>query len=72
MIFVYTDGIIEATNRNGEFYGSNRLIDTLNEKYDGNLEEVIPAIRESVDEFCENEPQSDDITMLMFKWNKNN
>ncbi len=72
VIFVYTDGIIEATNRNGEFYGSNRLIDTLNEKYDGNLEEVIPAIRESVDEFCENEPQSDDITMLMFKWNKNN
>lgn len=72
VIFVYTDGVIEAVNKNGEFFGSNRLINTLNEKYNGKLEDVIPAIRESVDEFCENEPQSDDITMLMFKWNKNN
>lgn len=72
VIFVYTDGVIEAVNGNGELYGSNRLINTLNEKYNGNLEEVIPAIRESVDEFCESKSQADDITMLMFKWNKIN
>lgn len=72
VIFVYTDGVIEAVNSNGELYSSNRLINTLNEKYNGNLEEVIPAIRESVDEFCESKSQTDDITMLMFKWNKIN
>lgn len=72
VIFVYTDGVIEAVNSSGELYGSNRLINTLNEKYNGNLEEVIPAIRESVDEFCESKSQTDDITMLMFKWNKIN
>lgn len=69
VIFVYTDGVTEARN-NEKLYGTVRLENTLNEKYNGNIYEIVPTIRTSIEEFSEEKPQSDDITMLVFKYNK--
>ncbi|MCI6190373.1 MAG: serine/threonine-protein phosphatase, partial [Clostridium sp.] len=69
VIFVYTDGVTEARN-DEKLYGTVRLENTLNEKYNGNIYEIVPEIRNSIEKFSEEKPQSDDITMLVFKYNK--
>ncbi|SFD08980.1 PP2C family protein-serine/threonine phosphatase [Butyrivibrio sp. YAB3001] len=68
-IFVYTDGVTEATNENEELFGSERLIDTLNQVTDKNPKEIIEHVKSSIDEFVGTAPQFDDITMLVFTYN---
>jgi sigma-B regulation protein RsbU (phosphoserine phosphatase) len=68
-VFVYTDGVPEATNAAEEMFGEERLVDTLNRHPDASPEELIEYMREAVDEFTGDAPQFDDITMLCFKLN---
>lgn len=72
ILFVYTDGVTEAMDSYGNLYGMNRLKDVLNKK---NMKYVdiygmIPMVRKDIDKFCKNEKQTDDITMLTFKYLK--
>ncbi len=67
-LFVYTDGVAEATNEKKEFYGTERMLAALNESPDAAPAEVLAAVRRSVDEFVGDAPQFDDITMLCFKY----
>ena len=69
VIFVYTDGVTEARNEE-KLYGTSKLEETLNKEYDGDIYNVVPKIRKSIDEFSEGKSQYDDITMLVFKYNK--
>lgn len=62
--FMYTDGVTEAQNANKELYGEDRLINFLS-KQENNPKTILPAIREDIKTFAGNEPQSDDITMIM-------
>ena len=68
MIFIYTDGVTEALNAEGKLFGSNRLLETLNDKYYNNVYHLIPYVRGRIDTFCGSAPQTDDITMLVFKY----
>ena len=67
-LFVYTDGVPEATNSNGELFGTERMVQALNEKEDAAPEELLPHVKTRVDEFVGDAPQFDDITMLGIKW----
>ena len=69
VIFVYTDGVTEARNEE-KLYGTSKLEETLNKEYYGDIYNVVPKIRNSIDEFSEGKSQYDDITMLVFKYNK--
>ena len=71
IFFAYTDGITEAMNINGDLYGTARLRDVLNEKYaqTEDICEIIPLIEENIAEYCIGEDQTDDITMVVFKYN---
>jgi len=69
IIFLYTDGITEATNSNNELYGESRLLDTLNRREYESCKDVIDSIKENVDEFVGEAIQFDDMTMLCFKYN---
>ncbi|WP_298980180.1 SpoIIE family protein phosphatase [uncultured Parabacteroides sp.] len=69
VIFVYTDGVTEARNEE-KLYGTSKLEETLNKEYDGDIYNIVPKIRKSIDEFSEGKSQYDDITMLVFKYNK--
>ncbi len=69
VIFIYTDGVTEARNEE-KLYGTSRLEETLNKEYNGDIYNIVPKIRQSIDEFSEGKPQYDDITMLVFKYNK--
>lgn len=62
-------GVPEATNKNGELFGTDRMVQALNEKGDAAPEELLPHVKKRVDEFVGNAPQFDDLTMLGIKWN---
>ena len=68
-ITLYTDGITEARNGNGDFYGEERLLQTFNEKAYADINELHSAIKGSVSCFVEEAPQFDDITFLTLKYN---
>lgn len=63
-IFVYTDGVAEATNQHNELYGTDRLIDILNQNKTVTSKELLTAVKDDVDKFADSAPQFDDITML--------
>lgn len=70
ILYFYTDGVTEATNVNNELFGDLRLVDALNKSYkeDITMEEVCMSVKAKVDEFVDQAPQFDDITMVAFKY----
>lgn len=67
-IFLYTDGVPEATNAHNELYGNKRLNDSLNKNRDRTLKELLFEVKADVDSFVAEAPQFDDITMLALEY----
>lgn len=67
-VFVYTDGVPEATNKDFELYGTDRMIEALNSAPEGKPKEILKTVRESVDEFVGIAEQFDDLTMLCLEY----
>ena len=67
-LFVYTDGVPEATNDKDELFGTNRLLEALNKNPEADVEELLNNVKEAIDIFDGEEPQFDDITMLAMKY----
>jgi len=67
MLFLYTDGVTEATNAGEELYGEDRLQATLDSNGDKCPKELLAAIKADIDLFVGEAPQFDDITMLCIK-----
>ncbi len=63
-LFLYTDGVPEATNANNELFGCDRMIDALNKEPMAVPEQLLKNVKASVDEFVGEAPQFDDLTML--------
>ena len=63
-LFLYTDGVPEATNAENELFGTDRMIEALRAKENGSPDEVLASVQESVDRFVKEAPQFDDLTML--------
>ena len=67
-IIVYTDGVTEARDEAGGFYGEKRLLEISNKRDYSSLVELHHYIKESINGFVQNAPQSDDITLLTLKY----
>ena len=67
-IFLYTDGVPEATNTETELYGEDRLLDFMNRNASLEATELLPTLKADIDEFVGDAPQFDDITMLMLDY----
>lgn len=70
-LFLYTDGVTEAENKNSKFYGETRLLKILNKtqnKAHNKPQENINMILKDIQKFVKDNPQSDDITMLDFAY----
>jgi len=67
-IFVYTDGVPEASNANGEFYGAERMTAALNENADRDPRGILERIQADVDAFTGDAKQFDDLTMLCLEY----
>lgn len=67
-LFLYTDGVPEATNAKDELFGIDRMLSALNEEPDANVEKLLSNVRVRVDEFVKEAPQFDDLTMMALKY----
>ena len=63
-LFVYTDGVPEATNTVPELYGTGRMLEALNAAGEAAPEETLKALKVSILAFTGEAEQFDDITML--------
>ncbi len=63
-LFLYTDGVTEATDTKNCLYGEDRLQQLLQAQKDAPVDALITFVREDIDVFVGDAPQFDDITML--------
>ena len=63
-LYVYTDGVAEATNAGEVLFGTDRMLASLNSHKDARPSELLPAVKADIDAFVGDAPQFDDITML--------
>jgi sigma-B regulation protein RsbU (phosphoserine phosphatase) len=67
VLLLYSDGITECMNRTGDLFGEERLSRALQESAHGDAHSIRGAIFSAVDTFRENEPYSDDMTLIVLK-----
>ncbi len=65
VLVLYTDGISEAQNRSGAFYGNDRLVNILNSGFNLSAELLRNTILEDVQAFTGTAPRLDDITLVV-------
>lgn len=66
-IFLYTDGIPEATNAEEELFGNHRMLESLNRYRYHSTQEQLEGMLQDVENFVGAAPQFDDITMIAFQ-----
>ena len=64
LLYLYTDGVTEATDAENNLFGEARLQAVLQQKMSGDIQTVCTQVKEDVDRFVGEAPQFDDITML--------
>lgn len=67
-LFQYTDGVTEATDKDGKLYGMCRLGEVLGQNASLPPTELLVKIKEDIDTFVGDAPQFDDITMLCLEY----
>lgn len=66
-LFVYTDGVPEATDAGQTLFGTERMLETLNKKKDSDPKELVGGLKDEIDRFVGEAMQFDDITMLSLR-----
>lgn len=66
-LFLYTDGVVKASNDSNELYGTERMLNALNRSKEESCEIILKRVKDDIDVFAGEAPQSDDITMLSFE-----
>lgn len=69
-VFLYTDGVNEAVNSSGEFYGIERLEEVLKDASSSEKKFFVEHVEEALREFVGDAEQKDDITMLALRARK--
>ncbi|SEK25778.1 Serine phosphatase RsbU, regulator of sigma subunit [Butyrivibrio sp. ob235] len=67
-IFLYTDGVPEATNNVEDMYGIERMIGALNKEQEAPLEELLKNVRTDIGSFVRDAEQFDDLTMMCLEY----
>ena len=67
-LFLYTDGVPEATAADNSMFGAARMLSALNEAPEASPKELLRAVRKAVDDFVQEAEQFDDLTMLCLEY----
>ena len=67
-LFLYTDGVPEATDAQQQMFGTDRMLEALNGDPDASPEQVLENVRRAVDGFVQAAEQFDDLTMLCLEY----
>lgn len=68
VLLLYTDGLAEAENPEEEFFGLERVLETVNGLSDTRPKPVLESLKTAVEEFAAEEPQFDDLTMVCLEY----
>jgi sigma-B regulation protein RsbU (phosphoserine phosphatase) len=68
-LFMYTDGITEAMNFESKLFGEERLLEITSKSGSRNVKDLIDQTLEGVSVFVDGTEQSDDITLLVMRYN---
>lgn len=68
-LFLYTDGVTEATDSDNGLFGTERLLDVLNLAADADPEETLYMVRNTIEAFVGDSEQFDDLTMMCVRYN---
>ncbi len=68
-LFVYTDGVPEATDAEERLLGTDRMLEALNADAEAAPDVLLGNVRRAIDGFVGEAPQFDDITMLALAYN---
>ena len=71
-LFLYTDGVTEATNEHNELFGNDRLLDALTHGGGKGTKEMCRFVKRQIDAFTRKASQFDDITMLAMEYKGGN
>ena len=66
-LFLYTDGVAEATDPDNKLFGTERMLDALNIEPEASPKKLLSNMKKAVDDFVGDAPQFDDLTMLGVK-----
>ena len=66
-VVLYTDGITEAIDPKGEFFGEERLTRIVDQERNSTAVEIVAALQSALHDFTAGAPPSDDITMVVLK-----
>lgn len=69
-LFLYTDGVTEATDKDNELYGEERLKNYLNSHIYDDVTKTLKGVKSDIDEFVGEAEQFDDLTMLELEYKK--
>ena len=67
-LFVYTDGVSEAVDRNLNQFSTDRILEALRSNEDRSPREILEAVNKAVHEFAGNTQQYDDLTMMCVEY----
>ena len=67
-LFLYTDGVPEATNAENAFFGEERMLAALNRSPEDCPEQILRSVRRAADDFVKEAEQFDDLTMLCLEY----
>ncbi len=67
-LFLYTDGVPEATDSSQALFGSDRMLEALNRDRDATPEQLLRSVRSAADAFVGDAEQFDDLTMLCMEY----
>ena len=67
-LFVYTDGVPEASNESQEQFGTERMLEALNRSKDKAPGELLAAVSEEINAFMGKAARFDDTTMMCFRY----
>ncbi len=66
-LVLYTDGISEAMNAEGDLFGEKRIMDVIKENHEKTCKEIAYIILEKVQHFSANSIYNDDKTLVVIK-----
>jgi sigma-B regulation protein RsbU (phosphoserine phosphatase) len=70
VLFLYTDGVTEATSPDLQLFSEARLLEVLNASHDQSMPELLDSVKQQIELFAAGSEQADDITMLGLRLQK--
>lgn len=67
-LFLYTDGVPEATDKDNNMFGTDRMLASLNKNPDGDAYDIMVTMRTDIDAFVKEALQFDDLTMMCLEY----